>query len=42
MKKEFIIPIIEVIEISKDEIITTSKYGGGELPSDQDFDEDFD
>ena len=42
MKNQFKKPLIEVIEIDSDEIITTSRYGGdGDLPSDQDFDENF-
>lgn len=36
MKKEYIKPLIEVIEILSDEIITTSHYG-----KDDDDDEDF-
>lgn len=43
MKNQFIKPLIEIINIESDEIITTSHYGGdGDLPSDQPFDEDFD
>ena len=40
MNNKFIEPLIEVIEIDNDEIITTSHYSGGgeDLPSDQDLD----
>lgn len=38
MKQQYIKPLIEVVEIQSDDIITTSKYGS-DLDSDQEFED---